>query len=431
MNPDGRQRSFQQTLALILWIAILMLELLVLAFGIPESFTTLLQPCSGPDTECQLRMQLTPTEASLWSLDAYAWYTIVTRVLARLVSLLLGVLIFIKKPNSRIAWITSIYLIVGIETGIADSLAFTHPVLLSLILLTQLVGISCLFLFFLLFPDDHFNPRWTRKLFWIFMLISVLNSGISQILVRGDLDMQTTSLLEDLRLVIGLALLGVILILVGIIVYRYRAVFTYTEKQKTKWVIYAFALGYGIFVGFILLSILFRWEEAPKSPLLFVIEDIFVFGIIDYLIPVAMAIAILRYKLFDIDLIIRKTLQYTLLTAVLVLVYSGSVILLQNLVERVTGDQSPVVIVISTLGIAVLFNPLRMLVQDFIDRRFYRKKYDAERSLANFSAIIRDEVNLEMISGEVLMLVEETVKPESAEFWILNHQEFSPLSSGQ
>jgi hypothetical protein len=243
--------------------------------------------------------------------------------------------------------------------------------------------------------------------------------------------MQTTSLLEDLRLVIGLALLGVILILVGIIVYRYRAVFTYTEKQKTKWVIYAFALGYGIFVGFILLSILFRWEEVPKSPLLFVIEDIFVFGIIDYLIPVAMAIAILRYKLFDIDLIIRKTLQYTLLTAVLVLVYSGSVILLQNLVERVTGDQSPVVIVISTLGIAVLFNPLRMLVQDFIDRRFYRKKYDAERSLANFSAIIRDEVNLEMISGEVLMLVEETVKPESAELWILNHQEFSPLSSGQ
>jgi len=426
MNPDEQQHSFQQNLPLIIWIGLLIMELLILAFGIPESFATLLQPCSGPAAECQLHMQLTPAEATLWSLDAYAWYTITTRGLARLVSLLLGVLIFIKKPNSRIAWITSVYLIVGVETGIADTLAFTHPVLLPMILLTQLVGINCLFLFFLLFPDDRFDPRWTWKLFWVFMLISVLNVGITQILIRGDLDVQTTSQLDDLRMVFGLALLGVILILVGIFVYRYRTVFTYTERQKTKWVIYAFVLGYGIFVGFILLSLLLGWEDSPKPPLLYVAEDIFVFGIIDYLIPVAMAIAILRYRLFDIDLIIRKTLQYAMLTAVLVLVYSGSVLLLQSLVERVTGDQSPIVIVASTLGIAALFTPLRTRIQEFIDRRFYRNKYDAEQALAQFSATTRNDVDFERISTALLAVVEETVKPEISELRIISSTDRKP-----
>ncbi|UCD98346.1 MAG: hypothetical protein JSV42_15530 [Chloroflexota bacterium] len=131
-----------------------------------------------------------------------------------------------------------------------------------------------------------------------------------------------------------------------------------------------------------------------------------------------LAVAILRYRLYDIDVIIRKTLQYAILTGLLVLVYFGSVLLLQNLVETLTDEQSPIVIVLSTLGIAALFNPLRSRIQDFIDRRFYRNKYNAELALAEFASKTRDEVDLNNLSGELLSVVEKTIQPESISIWL-------------
>jgi hypothetical protein len=134
--------------------------------------------------------------------------------------------------------------------------------------------------------------------------------------------------------------------------------------------------------------------------------------------PTVIGIAVFKYRLYDIDLIIRRTLSYTLLTLLLALIYFGSVVLLQSLFSSLTGQASPVIIVISTLAIAAVFSPLREWTQSTIDRRFYRQKYDAEKSLAHFSFKARQQVNLDELSDELLYVIQETMQPEQMSLWL-------------
>ncbi len=185
------------------------------------------------------------------------------------------------------------------------------------------------------------------------------------------------------------------------------------ERQQMKWLL----LGGLLMV--LPLAFLITLDLSGNSVILPLPLEIALANLVYLALPAAVGVAILRHRLFDIDLIIRRTLQYTLLTGLLALAYFGGVVVLQGLLEPLTGsDQSPLITVVTTLAVAALFNPLRARTQAFIDRRFFRSKYDAELALFQFSSAARNEVDMESLTAALFSVVEGTMQPEKASVWL-------------
>jgi hypothetical protein len=212
-------------------------------------------------------------------------------------------------------------------------------------------------------------------------------------------------------------------LLIGSRVYRYGWRSTSLERQQTKWVLLALGV-------FLLVDITRTLVLAGATTPLWVI---LVFGtagqLAGLLIPLAIAASILRYRLWEIDALINKALVYGLLTALLGAFYAGLILGLQALLSPLTGqtDTPPLVIVLSTLAIAALFLPVRRHIQRVIDRRFYRKKYDAEKTLAAFSALLRQEVDLKQVQQQLLAVVQETMQPAHVSLWLRPPERLAPL----
>jgi hypothetical protein len=203
-------------------------------------------------------------------------------------------------------------------------------------------------------------------------------------------------------------------------VYRFLICSDPVQRQQTKWVVFGFSM---VFLGLVLISLpvlLFpSLRLSGTANLLYLLIDIPLTLAGLAILPIMIGVSILKYRLWDIDILIRRTLLYSLLTAMLLLVYLSSVVLLQAIFQVLTGQgPSPVITVLSTLAIAALFNPLRYRIQDFIDRRFYRSKYDTAQALNSFAQTARDEVEMDRLTGALLEVVVDAMQPKNVSFWL-------------
>jgi hypothetical protein len=211
----------------------------------------------------------------------------------------------------------------------------------------------------------------------------------------------------------------VVLIVLGMLslVFRYRAGNEH-ERLQIRWLTWCF----GIFVILAVVGVAFNLFSTSTIISTFIsIQTIYYMVFYSWLLifpVVAVGNAILRHRLYDIDIIIRRTLIYSLLSGLLALVFFGGVTLVQAVFRSITGEGSDLAIVVSTLAIAALFNPLRRRVQNIIDRRFYRRKYNAEKTLEQFAALARDEVDVEKLKAAMVGAVQDTMQPRSVSVWV-------------
>jgi len=283
-------------------------------------------------------------------------------------------------------------------------------------LLPTMIGLQVFYL--LLFPTGRLPSRRWRWLAWLtvaFVVVGVMLSAFSAGALMGALGPIRNPLgIEGFTNVYKALLYTIsplLFVAVALSVFMRLRHAVGVERQQIKWLAYAAAAwALGIILNVITLAI--------DTPLWFERAARAYFTVASEAVPIAIGIAILRYRLYDIDLLINRTLVYGSLTATLVALYFGGILLLQRVFVLLTGEKSTLAVVASTLVIAALFTPLRRRIQSFIDRSFYRRKYDATKTLEGFSMKLRNETNLDALSDDLVGVVRETIQPAHVSLWL-------------
>jgi MFS family permease len=344
----------------------------------------------------------------------------------------LGGLVASRRPGNPIGWM---WLGIGLGVGLSSfagsyatyalgpaSLPAPRAIGTVVAGVGWTVAFALITLILLLFPTGRLPSRRWRFLAWAVAAAAAL-ALISGPFVPGRsgfAPVQNPFGVEGFagEVIFVLTNASVIVVLVATVpaalslVFRYRRA-SGVERQQIKWFAYAAVL-FGSLIPLDLLGL----DEPLGDVLWNVLNALATLGIY-----AAVGVAILRHRLYEIDLIINRTLVYGSLTVTLALSYLGGVVALQAIFRAVTGEGSQLAIVASTLAIAALFNPLRRRVQAFVDRLFYRRKYDAAKTLGAFSSKLRDETDLDRLGGELVSVVRSTVQPEHASLWLRGKEE--------
>ena len=349
---------------------------------------------------------------------------------------ILGLVILRQQPRNRIGWLWLVYGLSMAFFSLAFALkyqansaapgSYSDPLFTMLIFseTASIIRLMSSMLLILWFPDGQPpSPRWRFIHWWAAVSFVLLTlqlfaeqipwSDIQGVVgglptVANPIGFLPDSLNPTLSLLMTIGFFSLLImsfLAVVSIIIRYRSAGA-TVRAQILWFVMG-SLSYAIVWIIFLLTIDTYPELAGALGNLAILPFYFAIGI-----------AITRYRLYDLNVIIRRTLVYTLLTASLALVFFGGVTLLQNLFQAISGQQSPVSIVLSTLAIAALFNPLRLRIQNTIDRSFYRKKYNAEKALAEFSATARDETDIEQLSDHLIAVASMAFEPESVGLWM-------------
>jgi hypothetical protein len=416
-ETDTKLKGLSAWVGKILWVAV---AIFCLAYFVATWYITLQQPlpnCQNAIPSCNpiylSENDMAVVENGRFTIRWVPTLLLGANALSNAAFLVAAFLIFWRKSNDWVALLVSGTMIglgaIGFSPDLTEFLAELPWLYWPINLLSQasyILPVTMLFFF----PDGRFIPSSSRVLILVLILIALYEPLSRLITARptSSLYFFIFAVIFSITTIIG----------IGSVVYRYRQIANHKQKQQLKWVALGFLGAVAIVVSWSFFAIVYPPERPLPERTLAVILGQIILMPVTAVFPISVMIAILRYQLFDIDTLIRRTLTYTLLTGLLAMLYFGSIIILQGFSGSIFGEQSSLVIVISTLAIAFLFNPLRYSVQNFIDRRFYRQKYDAAQTLAFFAGTARDEVELEALAAELVRVVQETMQPSTMSFWL-------------
>jgi hypothetical protein len=393
-NTPARQARWL-TVAWRAWPVVTVLAVTANLLVLPESVHSLLTRTIRAELPAA---HLTPTE--------YVAIETCIGAVFMLVCLAVATVIYVRAAREPVALFCS-YTLVALGFGIGSflsGLTITNPVLNALSVIFTAAAQVMGGWFFLVFPSGKFVPRWSR---WCVLAAAV---GAAAVAASDIARVQPISSAVQ-PIGVGLLLLGA-----GGQVYRYRRVSTLTERQQTKWVVFGLAACIAVFAVIELLGLL-ATLAVPSARHSQVVGNLIVGGLwilAVTCIPVCIGIAVLRTHLWDIGLVISRTLTYAVVTALLVGAYAGLVLL----TTRVLPFHTAVAVAVSTLAVAALFNPLRRRVQHAVDRRFNRARYDADRAVAVFAARLQDAADPDTVHAHLLAAVHQTLEPAHASVWI-------------
>lgn len=410
MAQRATQRQQRLRLTRAGWLILVAASLSLAIAMLPAAFAAYQVVCAT--NGCQL----TPEQAHSLSrvgvsITTYAVFNISVDILYLLASCVLAAIIFWRASDNWMALLVALLLVALAAVLIASSLEYTDQSWGIAAAVIDKIGLALALLIFALFPSGRFIPRWSWVIPVIFLATQVPLIIFSRLSIPDWLD--------------GISYLLCFGSIIGGQIYRYRRVSNSVARRQTKWVVFGIVVT--LFADLIIWQIYFVVPALHASDSLYALYAEDAFHLLIFLIPVTFAVATLRFRLYEIDVIISRTLVYGILTLTLAAIYFGIVLGAQAIIHTVTrtDDQPPLLIVASTLLVAALVQPLRRAIQTFIDKRFFRTKYDAAKTLTSFSYALNTEVDLLQLQDRLLVVVEETMRPESVSLWLRQPQSTS------